>query len=104
MQESISHLQIIFDTFGKPEKIVTDKGTAFTAKEFTDFTNTRNIKHRKVTVAAPWANDLVERINRFLKSSLTKVATTPDDWQNKLGRMQYIINNTFQQSSLVRQS
>lgn len=94
-KESINHLQTIFDIFGKPEKIVSDRGTAFTAKKFTDFTNMHNIKHRKVAVAASWVNGLVERINRFLKSSLTKVATTPDDWKNKLGMIQYIINNTF---------
>lgn len=94
-KESINHLQTIFDTFGKPGKIISVRGTAFTSKEFTDFTNMRNIKHQKVAVAAPWANGLDERINRFLKSSLTKVTTVLDDWKNKLGMIQYIVNNIY---------
>ncbi|KAK2575245.1 hypothetical protein KPH14_012760 [Odynerus spinipes] len=53
------------------------------------------IKHRKVAVAAPWANRLAERVNRFLKSSLTKLVDSPDEWKSKLGEMQYIINNTY---------
>lgn len=60
-------------TFGKPNELVTDRGTAFTSKEFADFIETRGIKHRKVAIAAPWVNGTVERINRFLKTSLTKL-------------------------------
>lgn len=91
----MNHLQLILNTFGEPDKIVSDRGTAFTAKEFANFTNTRNIKHCKIAATAPWENSLVERINSILKSSLIKVATTPDGWKNKLGTIQYIINNTF---------
>jgi len=94
-KETIAHLKPIFDVFGKPKEIVSDRGTAFTAKEFSDFVENLSIKHRKVAVAAPWANGLVERINRYIKSSLTKIASTPDEWQNKLGKMQYAVNNTY---------
>lgn len=40
----------------------------------------------------------MERINRFLKSTLTKIISDPDDWTEKLGKVQYIINNTFHKS------
>jgi len=69
-KETIRHLRSIFDTFGNPAEIVSDRGTAFTSTEFENFVSTVHAKHRKVAVAAPWANGMVERVNRFLKNSL----------------------------------
>lgn len=57
-----------------------------------------NISHRKVAVAAPWANGVVERVNRFLKSSLSKLTNEITEWKEKLEQIQYIINNTFHSS------
>lgn len=92
---TISNLETLMITFGKPNELVTDRGTAFTSKEFADFIETRGIKHRKVAVAAPWANGTVERINRFLKTSLTKLIDNQAEWKKHLGNAQYIINNTY---------
>lgn len=94
-KEAISQLKPIFNTFGNPNEIVSGRGTAFTAKEFSDFVESLKIKHRKVAVAAPWANNSVERVNRFLKSTLTKLISTPDEWEANLGIVQYIVNNTY---------
>lgn len=90
--ETIKCMRTIFNTFGNPCKIITNRGTAFTAKEFESFISELKIKHRKVAIAAPWANGLVERINRFLKSSLTKLIDSPSEWTKNQGEMQYIIN------------
>ncbi|KMQ81742.1 blastopia polyprotein, partial [Lasius niger] len=76
-KETIKNLENLVNTFGKPTELVSDRGTAFTAKEFSDFVDLYGIKHRKVAVAAPWANGLAERVNRFLKSSLTKLINSP---------------------------
>ena len=100
--EAIEKLQTILDIFGKPSELVSDRGTAFTSKEFDSFMGKHRIKHRKVAVAAPWANGLVERVNRFLKSTLTKLLDTPNDWKEHLGTAQYIINNTYH--SVVKSS
>jgi len=54
----------------------------------------RMAKHRKIAVAVPWANGIVMRINRFLKSSLTKLINSSAEWKTYLGTMQYINNNT----------
>jgi len=77
---------------------ITDRGSAFTSNEFSTFTNRLNIKTRKVAVASPWANGLVERINRFLKSSLIKTADSQGDWKNNIRQIQYVINNTVNSS------
>jgi len=94
-KEVIDCLDLIKNTFGKPIEIVSDRGTAFTSKEFANYTLQNRIKHRKVAVAAPWANGIVEHVNRFIKSSFTKLLNIQTDWKNQLGNLQYIINNTY---------
>lgn len=37
----------------------------------------------------------VERVNRYLKSSLTKIIDSSTDWEQKLSDIQYVINNTY---------
>lgn len=49
-------------------------------------------------MAAPWANGLVERVNRFLKSSLCKLTDEPQDWCDNLDTVQYVLNNTYHSS------
>lgn len=51
-----------------------------------------------VAVAAPWANGMVERVNRFLKSSLCKLVDELQDWYENLDTVQYVINNTYHSS------
>jgi len=97
-KEVISHMEKMFNTFGKPIELITDRGTAYTSHEFADFVNSNCLKHRKVAVAAPWANGIVERVNRFIKTSLTKLLHTSSDWNQHLGTLQYIINNTYHSS------
>ena len=72
-RETIENIIPIFNVFGNPNTLISDRGTSFTSSEFSDFIQKRDIKHRLVAVAASWANGLVKRVNRFLKSSLRKV-------------------------------
>lgn len=97
-EQVISHMNTLLNLFGTPEKIISDRGTAFSANSFAKFINENNIKHSMTAVASPWANGAVERVNRFLKSTLAKLIDNPADWANQLGRAQYIINNTFHKS------
>ena len=55
-KEVIKHLTVLFLILGNPDKIVSYRGIAFTSCEFSDFLNSKNIKHRFIAVAAPWAN------------------------------------------------
>jgi hypothetical protein len=93
-KEVINHLTFLFNTFGNPEHLVTDRGSAFTSNEFMTFVNNLNVKTRKVAVASPWANGMVERVNRFLKSSLIKTSDSHEHWKNSLNQIQYVVNNT----------
>lgn len=94
-QETCAQLQLLFEIFGLPKNVVSDRGTAFTSNEFASFLESRRVYHRKVAVASPWANGLAKRVNRFLKSSLMKSVEEPADWKLHLAKIQYVINNTY---------
>jgi len=94
-KEVIFNCNQIFRTFGNPMEVVSDRGTAFTSGEFLNFTKSLNIKHRQVAVASPWANGLVERVNRFLKSSLKKLVTIESEWTSSVDKAQYVLNNSY---------
>jgi len=74
---------------------VTDRGTAFTSNEFADFMVSIQAKHRKIAVAAPWANGMAEPVNRFLKNSMMKSIDTVEKWNDHVGKVQYVLNNTY---------
>lgn len=83
---------------GNPKKVITDRGTAFTSQEFRKFLEERKINHTLIAVAAPWANGLVEGVNRFLKSSFSKLIDELQDWYENLDTVQYVLNNTYHSS------
>lgn len=97
-EEVIPHFVQLFQIFGNPKLIISDRGTAFTSRVFAEFLENRNIRHRKIAVGAAWANGIVERVNRFLKSSLKKIIESPQTWPNSLEKVQYVINNTYHSS------
>jgi hypothetical protein len=93
--EVIEHLNIVFHLFGFPKRLVSDRGTAFSSGIFAEYMKENQIKHIKTAVASPWANGIVERVNRFLRSTLAKVAEDTSEWKSILGKIQFVINNTL---------
>ncbi|XP_029167462.1 uncharacterized protein LOC114937960 [Nylanderia fulva] len=93
-KEAMRLLDNLFSIFGKPVELVSGRGSAFTSNEFINYLQKQNIKHRKVAVAAPWANGMIERVNRFLETSLTKHIDSQIEWKQNLSEIQYVINNT----------
>ncbi|KMQ91353.1 opie2a pol protein [Lasius niger] len=65
---------------------------------FTWLSPSQNYELERIAVAAPWANGLVERINRFLKSSLKELVDDHECWNVHLDSVQYVINNTYHAS------
>lgn len=88
----------LFNKFCFPTVLISDRDTAFTSQEFVNFLRINDVKHHTVAVAAPWANGLVERVNRFLKSSLKKLIKEQDLWSIHVNKIQYVINNTIHSS------
>ena len=67
----ISILENLFIQHGKPERFISDRGSAFTSKLFREFLNSHGIKHTFIRPAHPWANGRIERLFRTFKTMLT---------------------------------
>lgn len=85
--------------FGNPRRIISDKGAAFTSKEFEDYCKEEDIMHARTTTGMPRANGQVERINRSIIPVLTKAAMIePDKWYKHVPYVQQALNSTYQRS------
>jgi len=96
--EAVTALKSLFAMFGYPQCIISDRSTAFSSAAFTNYMKNNEIKHIMTAVASPWANGQVERVNRFLKSTLSKINDQENNWKENLNKVQYVINNTFNKS------
>lgn len=54
---------------GRPERIVTDNGTRFKSRPFTQLLALFNVQHRTIPIHAPQCNP-VERTNRTIKTMI----------------------------------
>ena len=60
--------------FGNPLRIVSDRGAAFTSKDFEEYCADQNIEHIKITTGAPKGNGQVERMHSIMIVVLSKLA------------------------------
>jgi len=94
-KETIQSLSSLFLNIAIPSTLISDRGTAFSSQDFANFVSNNKIMHHMVAVAVPWANGLVERVNRFITSSLKKTVDEDNKWDIYIPTIQYVINNTF---------
>lgn len=94
--ETLYKLKIHQKTFGNPERIVTDRVTAFTSHDFKEYCESENIQHIKITTGVPRGNGQVERIHGIIKPTLTNCAENPSVWYKHVSQLQRPINSTFQ--------
>lgn len=85
--------------FGNPRRLISDRGTAFTSNDFSEYCINENIEHVLITTGVPRANGQVERVNRTLIPLLTKLADPKrDEWYKYLELAQQYINTTIHRS------
>ncbi|KAK9695302.1 hypothetical protein QE152_g32650 [Popillia japonica] len=84
--------------FGRPRRIITDRGTAFTSQAFVQFCAEHNIKLVHVAVQTPRANGQVERLNKVIMPALLKENETHEEWTGSLIKIQLSLNSTLQRS------
>ena len=98
-QETIDKLKLQQKTFGNPSRIITDKGTAFTANEFKKYCKEEGIQHITVRTGVPRDNGQVERINRTIIPVFTKLSLdNSTKWYKQVDRLQGELNCTVQRS------
>lgn len=90
-----------FSLFGVPRRLISDRGTSFTSKEFSNFVNERGIKHILNAVASPRANGQVERYNRTIVDAITTANHNrpENEWDLRLPQIQWSLNNTINKST-----
>ncbi|CAG8641326.1 2328_t:CDS:2, partial [Paraglomus occultum] len=70
--EALEFLQEICATYGAPEQIISDRGSAFISEKWKTTLPQWGIKHTPTTAANPQANGQVERFNQTLVKMLRK--------------------------------
>ncbi len=72
----IIHLRGIFDEYGLPERLISDNGPQFAAKEFGDFANSYGFEHVTSSPHYPQSNGFIERLVGTVKKIFTKCRET----------------------------
>lgn len=86
--------------FGVPNRIISDRGTAFTSKAFKIFCATYGIKHILNAVASPRSNGQCERYNKTIVNALstTSAGKDPKLWDTFVKPIQSALNTSFNKS------
>ncbi|XP_063891889.1 uncharacterized protein LOC135117217 [Helicoverpa armigera] len=99
-----NYILTVVDAFTKfvwlfPVKSTTNRGTAFTSKDFKEYCDKEHIQHITITTGVPRGNGQVERIHRIIISVLTKLCIEePSHWYKQVSRVQRALNSTYQRS------
>ncbi|GFU63093.1 hypothetical protein TNCV_4123311 [Trichonephila clavipes] len=97
--EVIKRLENQRHVFGNPARIITDKGSEFTASAFEDYWKKQNILHISITTGLPRSNGQIEKQNSTIISVLSKLSVDdPEKWYSHVPHLQEILNSTFQRS------
>lgn len=103
--EVIKCLKSYFEHYSRPLRIVSDRGSYFTSREFKEFLDSQNIQHIKTATASPKANSQVERFNHYytLYCILLMIAKLADErntpWYNVLKDIEFACNNTVSKAT-----
>ena len=98
--EVIDRLRKQSYVFANPRRLISDRGTAFTSKEFENYCREEGIEHVLITTGIPRANGQVERVNRTLIPLLTKLsAPKSGEWYKYVSDAQRRLNVTPHRST-----
>lgn len=99
-KRAIKILLNVIHLFGVPHRIISDRGTAFTARSFTIFCSTYGIKHVLNAAATPRANGQCERYNRTIVASLAATVAGRDHrtWDEFVKQIQGALNSTHKKA------
>lgn len=94
-EEVLSKLVTLENIFGNPARVITDRGAAFSSNNFEEYCDQRKILHSKITTGVPRGNGQVERMNRIIIATLTKMSLeNPLKWYQHITKLQKAINST----------
>ena len=87
-KEVVKHIQSLFELFGSPSSVHSDRGTQFESQEFKQFLLRHNVVKSRTTPYRPQANGQCERENgtiiRALKLALATHGLSKESWEQVL--------------------
>jgi len=102
VEEVVTCLERQAVCFGKPYRIVSDRGAAFTSHLFKEYCDREKIQHLLIATGVPRGNGQVERMHKIVVPMLSKLSLeSPGCWYKHIGKVQQIINNTEPRSFKV---
>lgn len=91
---TINKLKKFALTYGLPRRIISDRGTAFTAESFQQYCNENGIQHHLVSVRHPRANGQVERNNATIIDILMTRCLNENQWDQEIEEIEFHMNST----------
>ena len=78
---------------GRPQRVVSDRGTAFTSKAFQTTCELQGIKFKPIETGRPRANGMVERENKTILDALSIMCNgIGKEWAKYVGEVEYALN------------
>ena len=93
-RETVRVLRRLFATFGVPQCIVSDNGTAFTSGNFGNFLESNGIKHVRTAPFHPSSNGQIEKMVQTYKKSFLKGMQENEDISKAMARFLISQHNT----------
>ena len=92
-------LDAVFKHHGLPRSIISDRDARFTGKFLTTLADRLEFRQRLSTAFHPQTDGQTERMNRVVEDMVRHyVGPYHDDWDTKLGLVEFAINNAWQAS------
>lgn len=94
-KDALEKLKLQQITFGNPNRIISDRGSAFTSTDFKKFCEDEKIELITTTTGQPRGNGQVEKFHGTLIPVITKLSLDdPDKWFRHVPAVQRVINST----------
>jgi transposase InsO family protein len=87
--------------FGLPSRIISDRGTGFTSKQFEKYCDDNNIKHVLNATKTPRANGQIERYFGTVCAALRTMTENDRKWDENLAKVQWGLNTTVNSTTNV---
>ena len=101
-EATVRKIDEFINDLGKPQNILSDRGTQFTSKRWKEALEERGIKMILTSICYPQAN-MVERVNRELARCFRTLLpeNRHDTWYNWIGEIETILNESYHETTKI---
>ncbi|UYV65505.1 hypothetical protein LAZ67_3004542, partial [Cordylochernes scorpioides] len=100
-QNVLKVMKSFVNDFELPDKIISDRGSCFTSRQFEEFCRGNGIHHTLNSTKHPQGNGMVERVNRTVLSTIAIGIEDPrrKDWDLKIKEVERDLNNAVNKTT-----